>query len=181
MEVEVVKPSVSSRFVGSFTNKIDAKGRISVPAEYRRALGVMTKSSSSSGETKPLYCFASLVGSFLECGGEDLASIWIKIINHTDHFSEIRHDLEYEIFSGISQLAFDENGRVIIPPDLRDYAQLTTQATFAGYGNRFFIKTPQAHSSISLRARAAALQDVTTLKTRGLPSLSDPNMGGEDG
>ena len=53
--------SATASFLGSHINKIDQKGRVAAPADFRRALE----------PEKGFFSAPSLEGPFLECGGED--------------------------------------------------------------------------------------------------------------
>lgn len=158
---------VSVRFLGAYTNKIDAKGRLSTPADYRRALE--TGLVSGVGE---MICYPSFTDPVLECGGTDLVTTLMGMVANYDVFDEQREALEISILSEAQRLSFDENGRIVLPPALREFAGLSGQATFVGLGNRFQIWHPTAYQEKVHRARAVMAAHRDVLKARGLPSLA---------
>ncbi|HXI87170.1 MAG TPA: hypothetical protein VNH64_06900, partial [Parvularculaceae bacterium] len=55
--------SAEALFLGSHINKIDAKGRIAAPSDFRKALDL----DAFNG----FFCLPSLIGPWLDCGGGD--------------------------------------------------------------------------------------------------------------
>lgn len=121
-------------FLSTFTNKIDAKGRVSVPAPFRTALG----DKISQG----IVVFASHQHSCLE--GFD----WAKMdeigdrMDHYDLFSDEQDDLATTIFGQSVQLYLDGDGRVVLPDNLIKAASLEEQVTFVGLGRKFQMWNP---------------------------------------
>ena len=159
---ETAKPSVSSaaRFVGRAEAKVDAKGRVSVPADLRRVLGA-----------GPLYACASLTDPVIECGGEDLVTLLLATIAALDVYDEDRWAMEEAILEETQRLPFDENGRVILPKDLREHAMLEGQVGFAGRGQRFHMASPAFLAQRRAAGRAAAARHHDTFRARSLPSV----------
>lgn len=166
-QTSTVRQRARPPYTGAFTSKVDAKGRLSVPAELRRVLGIR-----EGEEAAGIYCFPSLGQGLLECGGGDLIEILGGIIDNEDHMGEERRVLEFEIFSATRFLPFDENGRIILPPDLREAAGLGSEARITGYGDRFWIMAPALAADMSGRARSISAQNAETYRSRGLPSLT---------
>lgn len=170
---DIVETGIDSRFTGSFLNKIDAKGRVSVPADFRRSL--------TGPDGMMVFCCPALDDVMLVCGGADLIDTLIGIYSNEDHFSENRQLLEYTITAETRQLPVDHNGRIILSPDLQKIGGLSGQAMFVGYANRFLVRAPESHTSLIERARAVAMAGKETAAARGLPSVSARKRGGNDG
>lgn len=123
-------------FLSTFVNKIDRKGRISVPASFRSALshldwpGVVLYRS-------PLL--PAIVGA-------DLA----YMERHSDEVDEIaslndpKQALSAAILADSRQLPFDPEGRITLPVDLLEHANIVEQAAFVGRGKTFQIWEPKA-------------------------------------
>lgn len=126
--------SPETSFLGSHTNKIDSKGRVAVPADFRRAL--------DAEPIKGFYCLCSLKPGVLDCGGGDLIIWYKRQINLLPEFDEDREALEARILGEVRPLVFDTEGRVVIPEAYRDYAGLTDRAFFQGRGDTFVILNP---------------------------------------
>ncbi len=124
-------------FLSSLTNAIDAKGRISVPAEFR---SVALKQGFEG-----VICWPSFEGGFLEGGGLFFLQNIQSLIESMDPYDEARMAFERTIFGSARKLSFDSNGRVSIPRELLEYAGIKNRASFVGLGSRFEIWDPEAY------------------------------------
>src|ERR1700742_3519035 len=93
-------------FLSSFVNRIDKKGRVSVPASFRAALG-----ADASG----IVVFRSLQHEALD--GCSIAHL--ELLSHSLEKQDLPPDvyelLETTIFGGSIQLSFDSEGRITLP------------------------------------------------------------------
>lgn len=142
--------------VGRHLNKIDKKGRVSVPKPFRAAM----VSQGFSG----IYIFPYFQSPALEGAGEAfMQRLTNSLEDNFDLFSEDQEDLAAITLESTHQLAFDPEGRVSLPSELCQHAGLTNQALFVGRGSRFRIWAPEAyelHAQGQLdraRARGATL------------------------
>lgn len=142
--MELRSPEAS--FLGSHTNRIDAKGRVAVPAEFRRAL--------ETGPGRGFYCLKGLYLPRLECGGGDFIAGYMEEIDRLPLFSDEREMIEEHILGSVRQLQFDTEGRVVIPDDYRKHANLLERAQFQGRGKTFLIQDAE-----SAEKRIAATHD----------------------
>lgn len=151
-------------FLSSFDNRIDKKGRLSVPAPYRAVL------ERSAG---PLYIYKSLTLPCLEgCGPARIAQI-VDAIDEMDALSEDAFTLQ-TILSSAQEMRMDPEGRVSLPPDFISFAELDDVATFAGIGRSFQIWHPESHRKREAQSRSRA-------KTDGHPKLNlKRRNGGEE-
>ena len=121
-------------FIGTYENKVDRKGRVSVPAAFRQSLNNL----SFHG----IVVFPSRSGQAIEACGIDLMEKTIAENQSANLLSDSGDPAS--IFYDLQQAAFDADGRVILPASLRDHAGITDQATFVGIGNTFQIWSPEA-------------------------------------
>ncbi len=134
-------------FLSTYTNKIDKKGRVSVPAPFRAALAEQLHQG--------IILFSSNQHECLE--GFD----WAKMdeigsrMDHFDLFSEDQDDLATTIFGESVQLLFDSEGRVTLPPHLVRAANIESQVTFVGLGRKFQIWSPEMFERRKSQARGA--------------------------
>lgn len=133
-------------FRGRFTNKIDAKGRVSVPAKFR----VVTTSQGLNG----VVCFPSIQGAFLEGCGPAFSAVIDEMLDRLDPFSRERDVLASVLIGDSAELMFDSDGRVVLPEELRAHAKIIDEATFVGLGKKFQIWEPKAYEAF----RAEALE-----------------------
>ena len=120
-------------FLSTFENKIDRKGRLSVPARYRL---VFERSNS------PLYLFKSLTKSCLEGCGEERINQIVDAIDQMDVLSQDSLTLQ-TILSSTQEMKFDNEGRILLSEDFIDYAELDNIALFSGIGRSFEIWNPE--------------------------------------
>ena len=127
-------------FLSCYENRLDTKGRISVPAAFRSSLnnenfaGVVLYRSFTNN------CIEGLSMSRME-----------KIANATDKMGIFDGDLDNIsalVFADARPLAFDVTGRIIIPSDLLKHANISDKALFVGRGNSFQIWNPSDFEKI---------------------------------
>ena len=122
------------RFVSHFTNRLDAKGRVSIPAPFRAVLG--------RDGFEGLYVYPSLHAEALDCGGHALLREIDALLAPLSPYSEA-WDAYAATLHGESQvLKLDGEGRVILTETLKSYTGITSEATLVGQGHKFQIWEP---------------------------------------
>ena len=134
------------RFVSTFTNKIDAKGRVSIPAPFRAVL-------ERDGYAGGVYCYPSLDAAALDAGGERLAKKIDGLLERLPDYSNERDELSVALYGDVQVLSIDGDGRIVLPESLRAHAGLQSQVTFVGLGDKFQMWEPQAFEERRRRAR----------------------------
>lgn len=118
-------------FLGTYAPKLDDKGRVILPAKFRDELSsglVVTR-----GQERCLYVFSQR--EFEDIHGK---------IRQASITSKASRDFLRLFLSGASQEMPDNQNRVTLPPNLRDYAGLGKDLTVIGAGNRAEIWDTQA-------------------------------------
>lgn len=133
------------RFLSSAINKIDAKGRVSVPAHFRSII-------QSRGYSE-LYALRSLDTPALDVGGPDLLDQFEARIAQEDPFLQTADDLSFFYHGDGAFLRFDSEGRILVTDFMRDQTGITTDVAFVGRGKWFQIWEP-----LQLAAHAAAVR-----------------------
>ena len=141
-------------FLSTYVNKVDRKGRVSVPAGFRAALA----GQSFAG----IVCFRSFKTAAIEGSGIDRIEEMSARLDTLDQFSE-DYDTIAAIFSDAQQLPFDGEGRVVLPEDLAGHAGITESAAFVGLGRTFQIWEPEAHKRHQAEMRERARRQGATL------------------
>ena len=118
------------RFVSHFTNRLDAKGRVSIPASFRAVL-------ARDGHDG-LYVYPSLYSEALDCGGNALLQEIDKLVEPFPPSSEERDALDLALFGDSEILKVDGEGRVILSDKMRLHTGITTEVTFVGGGHSKF-------------------------------------------
>jgi MraZ protein len=141
-------------FLSTFVNRIDKKGRVSVPASFRVAL--------AGGDWSGAILYRSHVVPALV--GTDLPHMQ----RYSEQFDEMMsmddpgQALAAQILADSRQLAFDPEGRIVIPEDLLGFANITSLVTFVGRGKTFEVWEPEI-----FKAHEAEVRDVV-LRNRDL-------------
>lgn len=151
-------------FLSATVNKVDKKGRVSVPAPFRSALGA------------GVVLFRSIAHPAIEGWGIDqMENLARGIDQQFNPFSEERDDFAFSILSDSAQFAFDPEGRIVIPDRLLTHAKITESAAFVGRGTSFQIWEPGMFEALQVEARARAKQVRQVLKfPSDGPSASTP-------
>lgn len=127
-------------FVSTVTNKIDGKGRVSVPAPFRQALALQGASH--------FYCFQSFNQKALEAFGPTLMDKIESRIGELDPFSEEYDTLVRCILGGSIELSFDGEGRIKLPQSFLDYAGIGESVAFVGMGLKFQLWDPATYEPL---------------------------------
>lgn len=154
-------------FLSTFVNKVDRKGRVSVPASFRLAL--------AGQNFNGIIAFPSFKLPALEASGIDRMEEVSDRIDQLAEFSEDRDALS-SILADAEQLAFDSEGRIVLPETLCTHAGISETAAFVGRGRTFQIWEPQRFQTHQQEMRDRARRQGTTLPpspaNRPLPEIS---------
>ncbi len=125
-----------SFFRGTIINKLDSKGRLSVPARFRAQLEAEGSSS--------VYCYKSLSHPVLEAGGKRLLEEVDRMLSQLDLYAKERHDLAHTLIGESDDLVLDKEGRIMLPEHFCEFAKLKDEVAFVGVGLRFELWSPKA-------------------------------------
>ncbi len=134
------------RFVSSSTNKVDAKGRVSVPAPFRAIL--------ARDGFEGVFCYPSLDNKALDAGGRSLIDEIQGMLEGLAPYSDERDELSLALFGESEVLKIDQDGRVVLPPRLREHAGIGDYAVFVGVGHKFQLWSPERFEIRRAEARA---------------------------
>jgi MraZ protein len=135
-------------FLSTYINKIDKKGRVSVPALFR--------SSLSKQDFPGIIAYSSFVNPCIEACGISRIEVLNQTIDSLDPYSETRDAFATAILGGCLKLPFDGEGRVVLPESLIAFARLDEQACFVGKGATFEIWHPETFEKYATNARELA-------------------------
>jgi MraZ protein len=125
-----------SFFIGSHRNKIDGKGRVSVPKTFRDAL--QAQGSAFVG----IYAYPLCRERAIEGCGEEFKARVVQSVEEVRMNTAEQEALAVAYLENTHQLPFDPEGRVLLPDALRAHAGLDGEALFVGRGGRFQIWNP---------------------------------------
>ena len=132
-------------FLSSFENKIDKKGRVSVPATFRSYL--------SSVGYNGFISYPSFSHSALEACSQDRIEKLSKTIDSLNPFEEKRDYFATSILSESINLQFDQEGRISLSSKLIKHAKIKYSMLFVGQGKTFQIWEPTSFEKFRVTAR----------------------------
>jgi MraZ protein len=122
-------------FVSTFTNRLDAKGRVSIPASFRSVLQV----DGFDG----LYCCPTLDRKAVDAGGNRLRATIRGSLGNYEPFSEDHEYLSTTLIGESEILKIDGDGRVVLSEAIKAYAGIVERVTFVGQGYKFQLWEPE--------------------------------------
>ena len=135
-------------FLSRYDNRVDKKGRVSVPASFRALLA----GQSFSG----IVIYPSPVVTAIDgCAMERMEQI-SQGIDSFNPYSEEYNAFANSIMAQSHPLQFDGEGRVLLPEPLLEHAGIEDTATFAGLGQTFQIWRPESYDAHLAAARQLA-------------------------
>ena len=143
-------------FLSSHENKIDKKGRVSVPAAFRSYLTTLGYNGFIS--------YPSFSNPALECCTQDRIEKLSDSIDTLNPFEEKRDYFATAVLSESSNLVFDTEGRVQFSKKILSFAKIKTDILFIGLGKTFQVWDPKNFEKFKSFARKKALQSRSTLK-----------------
>ena len=165
------EPGRMTQFLGTHQSRLDAKGRVSVPATFRAAL--KADSDAATMILRPSHQHACI-----EAWPIAVFNALAAPLDRFDVFSDAQNDLATALYADATQIEADKEGRIVLPERLLRHAGISDAMAFMGLGRRFQIWHPDAverHlSETNERVRIAKL----TLPGSSGPGSSGPGTNG---
>jgi MraZ protein len=122
------------RFVSHYVLRLDAKGRVSVPASFRAVL--------ARDGFDGLYCYPAPDRPALDAGGNALLGEIETLIAGFTPYSDQREQYALALYGTSETLKIDGEGRIVLTETLKSHAGITDTVTFVGLGHKFRIWEP---------------------------------------
>ncbi|MEM9170668.1 MAG: division/cell wall cluster transcriptional repressor MraZ [Pseudomonadota bacterium] len=163
--------STEAHFMGRHTYKIDKKGRLALPADFRRALDA---TRVEGDPFQGLIVMPSLDGGSLDCGGYPLVERLQRKLDELERYdAEAADAIEMATIGQVRKLTIDPEGRTILPKDFVDELGLDGEATLIGRNWYFQIWPPAAAAARIQDARAIAKERRFSLRQRPAPKAAE--------
>lgn len=147
-------------FLSTTINKLDKKGRVSVPANFRTAL--------SAESFQGVILFQSYTHQAIEgVGMSAMEGLSQRIDNNFDFFSDNHDEMATVLFGDSIQCGFDGDGRITLPQDFIDFAGIEDKIAFVGLGQKFQLWKPETFEKRKTEARNALQNKKMTLPKGG--------------
>ena len=121
-------------FLSTYENKLDKKGRVSVPASFRSHLSNLGYNG--------VICYPSFNNSSIEACSQDRIEKISSAIDSLNPFEEKRDYFATSILSESINLQFDGEGRISLTPKLLKHSKVRNKILFVGQGKTFQIWEP---------------------------------------
>lgn len=135
-------------FYGTHINRLDAKGRVSIPAPFRGAL--RHPDDAIRLILRPSHQEAAVEGWTIAAFDALAAPV-----QELPTFSAEHNDFLYALYPDVVRMETDREGRIVLPAELIAFAGLGGEVAFAGLGGRFELWEPAALTRRRDKARAA--------------------------
>ena len=143
-------------FLSTYENKIDKKGRVSVPATFRSYLNAIGYNG--------FIVYPSFNHVALEACSQDRIEKLSNSIDSLNPFEEKRDYFATSVLSESENLQFDTEGRVSISEKLLKHAKIDKNILFVGLGKTFNIWDPKNFQKFKIFARKKAFKNRSNLK-----------------
>ncbi len=132
-------------FLSTYENKLDKKGRVSVPASYRSHLSNLGYNS--------IVCFPSFNNQSIEAWPQDRIEKISNAIDSLNPFEEKKDYFSTSILSESISLQFDSEGRILLTQKLLKHAKIKNSMLFVGQGKTFQIWEPTTFEKFRVTAK----------------------------
>ena len=143
-------------FLSTYENKLDKKGRVSVPASYRSYLSNLGYNG--------VICYPSFNNQSIEAWPQDRVEKISNSIDFLNPFEEKRDFFATSILSESTNLQFDSEGRISLTSKLLKHAKIKNSMVFVGQGKTFQIWEPTIFEKFKVNARKKANLNRASLK-----------------
>ena len=146
---------MSETFRGEYYQKLDSKVRVLIPVPFRRVLDAGDPRSPESPRTRMVIVYGGKNRQYCECysmAGADALAAWVETIPLG---SKDRVKAERELITRSATVEVDDDGRIVLPPQVREKLALTpdmikdgVEAVLAGATDRFGLWRADVYRSV---------------------------------
>ncbi|QJE72271.1 MraZ family transcriptional regulator [Aerophototrophica crusticola] len=146
-------------FLSTYVNKVDKKGRVSVPAPFRSAL------VGGGGGPTEVVIFRSLQAQALDACPIEYLEQLSAALDDPNTPDDYRDLIETTVFGGSVRLPIDPEGRIIIPDEFLQFAGISESVSFVGRRKTFQVWDPEAFAAHEKASRDTARSNNISLST----------------
>lgn len=154
---------MARKFVGRFEQKVDGKGRVSIPASFRRVIETSDPAWTAGARPTLNIAYGEEGRPYLEGFSVDGLSEMHDQIDGLTPGSVEREVMEDLYYSCVQEFSVDDDGRIVLSKDMRDMIGIEGEALFLAKGNRFEIWAPGTHREM----RASRTRDFLASQGEG--------------
>ena len=143
-------------FLSTYENRLDKKGRVSVPASFRSYLSNMGYNG--------VICYPSFNNQSIEAWPQDRIEKISNAIDSLNPFEEKRDYFATSILSESINFQFDSEGRISLTSKLLKHSKIKNSILFVGQGKTFQIWEPTLFEKFKVTARKKSNINRSSLK-----------------
>ena len=143
-------------FLSTYENKLDKKGRVSVPSSFRSYLSNLGYNG--------IICYPSFNNQSIEAWPQERIEKISSAIDILNPFEDKRDFFATSILSESINLQFDGEGRILLTSKLLKHAKIKNSMVFVGQGKTFQIWEPSLFEKFKVNARKKANLNRASLK-----------------
>ena len=143
-------------FLSTYENKLDKKGRVSVPSSFRSYLSNLGYNG--------IICYPSFNNQSIEAWPQERIEKISSAIDSLNPFEEKRDFFATSILSESINLQFDSEGRISLTTKLLKHAKIKNSMVFVGQGKTFQIWEPSTFEKFKINARKKSNLNRASLK-----------------
>ena len=143
-------------FLSTYENRLDKKGRVSVPASFRSHLANLGYNG--------VICYPSFNNQCIEAWSQDRIEKITGAIDALNPFEEKKDYFATSILSESINLQFDSEGRIALTKKLLKHSKISNSILFVGQGKTFQIWEPTTFEKFKVNARKKANINRASLK-----------------
>ena len=145
---------ITDLFSGGHLNAVDAKGRVSLPSQFRSRIAARAKKAALAGQDienpkmlrvgrhERYTALEAYDDTYMGQLMKDLEARVAAMPDDVDKFERLE-DLRFDALTGTSEVTYDDAGRMVLPAGLRTSAGITDLAFFMGGGPTIQIWDPK--------------------------------------
>ena len=143
-------------FLSTYENKLDKKGRVSVPSSFRSYLSNLGYNG--------IICYPSFNHQSIEAWPQERIEKISSAIDTLNPFEDKRDFFATSVLSESINLQFDGEGRILLTSKLLKHAKIKNSMIFVGQGKTFQIWEPSLFEKFKVNARKKANLNRASLK-----------------
>jgi len=148
---------VLKHFTGSATHRVDAKGRVSLPADFRKVLEAV---GSSHVVILPQMNHPDAHTGLSETGYQNL----IDQVEDMELSHDERQAMSLRFMANARQIPVDDAGRIVLSKELRDLIGVSDEVRFVGDASSFQLWEPGRWQALASRLHEPSLEVAKRVK-----------------
>ncbi len=143
-------------FIGKEQHFMDEKGRLMIPARFRKRLEPVRESPKKAASTVLLYVMKAVDGS-LELYEPEVWAEKEKSLSALSDFNPDERMLKTLMYESLDSVEMDRQGRIALPKDFMSHAGITKEVIIIGANVKMILWSPEKLSAV-LRENSSRFQ-----------------------